>query len=301
MHIPIFQKIDELHHAAKTSQTNVLVDFHIYRNEDANETCSSSMSIHRCNFFQISIDRKSDYSLFHNSQKIQTSDNTIYFVGTGKLVSWNTSNEVKTWEGYNIICSHDFLSAGLNNYNFRKEFPFLNIDNTASINIPPGDDLAYDICERLLYEQSNIPTDRNIIRHYLYVLLYTIKRMYTQQYKIPVVQKKSREEELARRFEELVNENYLDFKSIKTYADRLFVSPKYLSQVTKNIYGKTAKEMILLRTAEEAKSLLMQTDWTVSQIGSMLEFNDPSNFIKFFKRLTGQGPSQFRQSGNFLP
>lgn len=125
--------------------------------------------------------------------------------------------------------------------------------------------------------------------------------MYTQQHKISVVQKKSREEELARRFEELVNENYLDFKSIKTYSDKLFVSPKYLSQVTKNIYGKTAKEMILLRTVEEAKSLLMQTNFTVSQIGSMLDFNDPSNFIKFFKRLTGQGPSQFRRSGNFLP
>ncbi len=43
MHIPVFQKIDELHHATVTSHTAVLQDFHIYRNEDANETCVSNM------------------------------------------------------------------------------------------------------------------------------------------------------------------------------------------------------------------------------------------------------------------
>ena len=295
MHTPIFQEIDELHNATITSQKTVLPDFHIYRNEDANVTCVTNMEAHRCNFYQVSIDRKSNYFLWNNSQKIHTADNTIYFAGAGKLISWKATNKTGTWKGYNIIFKHDFLPAGTNNYNFRKEFPFLNFDNKAFVNIPSEDDLIFELCERMLYEQYNDASDINIIGHYLYALLYTIKRMYVQQNNTPLNQKISRETELANQFEELVNEYYLDFKSIKVYADKLFVSPKYLSQVSKNIYGKTAKEMILVRKGEEAKSLLMQTNFTISQIAARLEFNDTSNFIKFFKRIAGKGPSQFRE------
>ena len=126
MHTPIFQEIDELHNATITSQKTVLPDFHIYRNEDANVTCVTNMEAHRCNFYQVSIDRKSNYFLWNNSQKIQTVDNTIYFAGAGKLISWKATNKYPTWKGYNIIFNHDFLPAGTGNYNFRKEFKHIN-------------------------------------------------------------------------------------------------------------------------------------------------------------------------------
>ena len=299
MRIPIFQQIDELHHATKTLQQAVWNDFHIYRNEDANETCVNTMEPHRCNFFQLSIDVQSDYSLCHNAQKLQTSDNTIYFTTADTLISWKASNSTKTWRGYNINFKQDLLSAGVNNYNFRAAFPFLHSHSISWLPLPAGNEQINELCERMLYEQQHAARDINIIRHYLFVLLYTIKRIYEQQH--PTLQGKplSREAELAGSFEDLVNKFYLEYKSLGDYASRLYVSPKYLSQVTKNVYGKTAKEMILHRTAEEAKSLLVQTSDTLSQIASRLEFTDTSNFIKFFKRLTGQGPTEYRRSRNF--
>ncbi len=293
---PIFQEINELHHAAVTSQEAVLKYFHVYRNEDANETCCRDMEAHRCNFFQLSIDKKSDYLLLYNTQKIDTSDNTIYFAGAGKLISWHSSNSKKSWKGYNIIFKSDFLSTENNNYNFLKEFPFLRNDNTASVNIPQDDKTIFELCEKMLYEQNNNLTDANIMRHYLYVLLYIIRRIYFPQYSIPVSLNISRNMELARRFEDLIDKQYLSYRSLNKYAEKLFVSPKYLTQVTKNIYGKTAKEMIMHKILSEAKSLLIQTNLTLTQIAAELHFEDTSNFIKFFKKLSGKGPSAYRQS-----
>jgi AraC-like DNA-binding protein len=301
MRIPIFQQIDELHHATKTMQQVVWNDFHIYRNESANETCVNTMEPHRCNFFQLSIDLRSDYSLWHNRHQLHTRDNTIYFTTADTLISWEASHTAKIWKGYNINFKQDLLSAGVNNYNFRKEFPFLHNQGISWLPLPDGNEQVYELCERLLYEQQHASRDINIIRHYLLVLLYTIKRIYVQQHPVQQAQPLSREAELAGSFEDLLNKFYLEYKSLDDYASRLYVSPKYLSQVTRNIFGKTAKEMILQRTADEAKSLLMQTNETISQIASRLAFTDTSNFIKFFKRLTGQGPTEYRRSKNFLP
>ena len=298
--IPIFQKIEELHDITETCQLPVLQDFHIYRNEDADKTCRQQMFLHRCNFYQVSIDLKSDYLLLHNAQKIDTADNTIYFVGVGKSISWKVAPDKRSWKGYNIIFRNDFLSAGHDNYNFCREFPFLKIDNTRSVTIPTGSQV-FELCERMLYEQLNKPVDTNILKHYLYLLLYNIKRLYVQQYSLLPSPAPSRDLELANRLEELINQHYLEFKSIEKYASLLYVTPRYLSEVTKHLFGKTAKEIIMEKILSEAKLLLVQTDLSLTEIAIRLEFSDTSNFIKFFKKLSGVGPTGFRKSRRFLP
>jgi AraC family transcriptional regulator, transcriptional activator of pobA len=292
--IHLFKEIAELHHVTETAQTARLDNFHIYRNEDADKTCRQSMFLHQCDFFQLSIDRQSDYKLLHNSSQINTTNNSIYFVGAGKLASWHVEGNKRTWRGYNIIFKHDFLSIGASSYNFCKEFPFLRRDSTATVSIPTHTEI-FDLCERMLYEQNGT-RDINILRHYLYVLLYIIKRLYVQQHCPEPLQHKYRNAELAERFEELVDQYYLDYKSIDAYAAKLFVTPRYLSQVTRDVYGKTAKELVMTRVMEEARSLLVQTPLSVTEIASRLGFHDTSNFIKFFKKLSGQGPTDFRKT-----
>jgi AraC family transcriptional regulator, transcriptional activator of pobA len=258
------------------------------------------MFLHRCNFFQLSIDRKSDYLLLHNSQRIDTTDNTIYFVGAGKIISWKVAEDKRSWKGYNIIFTNEFLSTSCNNLNFCKEFPFLKADNTAAVSLS-SDNQIFELCERMLYEQAGRPPDMKILQHYLYVLLYSIKRIYLQQHPAPPALPPSRDMELTNRFEQLIDRHYLDFRSIDQYASRLYVTPRYLSQVTKRVVGKTAKEIILQKVLGEAKSLLVQTELSITQIASRLEFDDASNFIKFFKKISGEGPSDFRKARRYLP
>ncbi len=293
--IPVFQDINELHHAALTAQESMLTDFHIYRNEEADETCRPQMPPHRNNFFQISFDVQSNYQLHVNSSTIHTESNKIYFGGLGKLISWESSGQRK-WKGFSLMFKPDFLNLGINNRSFLAEFPFFRFDSNISLNFPVKDQaILIDLCEKIHCEQNNGPfPNAAIIKHYLYIILLHLKRLHGSQHAVFQNHKSSRDVELVGNFEGLVNAQFPKLKSVGYYAGRLFVTSKHLSEVTKHITGKTAKEVIMERVFLEAKSLLKQTNLSLTQIASELLFNDTSNFIKFFKKYAGESPSTYR-------
>lgn len=292
--IPVFQEINELHHAALTSQQTAIKDFHLYRNEDADKTGKQIMDPHRNNFFQISIDIRSSYELKLSSHCIQTSSNKVYFAGTGKLTSWKSPDK-REWQGFSMMFKPDFLSIGNMNSPFLSDFPFLRSNGAPSIDLSEYDQqFLIDICEKILAEQNLLSPDLSILKHYLYIILLHLKRMYAAQQGIKG-NLHSRELELISAFESLVDKHFLEFKSIQGYADKLCISPKYLSEITKRVSGKTAKELVMSRIFFEAKSLLKQTDFSVNQIADELQFGDASNFTKFFKKLSGKIPSSYRK------
>lgn len=79
------------------------------------------------------------------------------------------------------------------------------------------------------------------------------------------------------------------------YAARLGVSGKYLTEVCKEKSGKTAADYIDALLLTECQALLLSTDLTVNQIARRLHFPSPSVFGKFFKRLCGMTPTQYRE------
>ena len=78
------------------------------------------------------------------------------------------------------------------------------------------------------------------------------------------------------------------------YAEKLFVTPKHLSAVLKEISGKTAGEWIDHRVILEAKLLLRTTGMNIQEISVALNFSNQSFFGKYFKHLTGLSPREYR-------
>jgi AraC family transcriptional activator of pobA len=83
--------------------------------------------------------------------------------------------------------------------------------------------------------------------------------------------------------------------SVAYLADKLRVSPAYLTDLLHKTTGKTTQEYIHLELVERAKTLLWGTDKHVSEIAYALGFAYPSHFTKLFKSKTGQSPRDFRQ------
>lgn len=86
----------------------------------------------------------------------------------------------------------------------------------------------------------------------------------------------------------------LDLRTAKDYADRLAVHVNHLNKVLKEVTGKTTTEIISNRMMQEAKILLKQTHWNVSEIAYALGYDDLSHFSKYFKKHTSFTPLAFR-------
>ena len=86
----------------------------------------------------------------------------------------------------------------------------------------------------------------------------------------------------------------LDLRTAKDYADRLAVHVNHLNKVLKENTGKTTTDLISSRIIQEAKILLKQTDWNVSEIAYSLGFEEVAHFSNFFKKQTSLAPVAFR-------
>lgn len=105
----------------------------------------------------------------------------------------------------------------------------------------------------------------------------------------------TRKEEILSKFVLEILQNFRSERSVAFYADRLCVTPKHLSAVTKDITGHTASELIDHYVIMEAKIMLAESALTIQEISNKLNFANQSFFGKYFKHLTGYSPSQFRK------
>lgn len=86
----------------------------------------------------------------------------------------------------------------------------------------------------------------------------------------------------------------LKLRTAKDYAERLAIHVNHLNKVIKENTGKTTTDVIGKRIVQEAKILLKQTDWNISEIAYSLGFEEVAHFSNFFKRQTSITPLKFR-------
>lgn len=104
----------------------------------------------------------------------------------------------------------------------------------------------------------------------------------------------SRQEEVYLRFLDDLQIYANRERSVKFYADRLCISPKYFSRLVRQASGKLPMEHIRQRVIIEAKTLLCSTDMTIREIADALNFPTDSFFCRYFKCETGCSPSEYR-------
>lgn len=100
---------------------------------------------------------------------------------------------------------------------------------------------------------------------------------------------------IVERFIALVEEHYRQERLIGFYADKLCITPKYLSKLVKENTGRSAGEWIENHVILEARAMLQSSDMTIQQIAASLNFPNQSFFGKYFKRATGLSPKQYRR------
>lgn len=97
-------------------------------------------------------------------------------------------------------------------------------------------------------------------------------------------------------FMRLVHLNYHQHRTLAFYAEKLFISPKYLTVLVKEATGRSAIEWIDEFVIIEAKNLLRFSGKNIQQVAYALNFPNQSSFGKYFKRLTGISPMAYQKS-----
>jgi len=144
-------------------------------------------------------------------------------------------------------------------------------------------------------ENTSRPYGKEQLNHLFIVFLYEIAAQ-GQQYSPPTIAQLTRKEDLVMRFATLVSAHFRQERTVGFYADALHVTPKYLTETVKEINGKSAGQIIDDFVILECKLLLEKPEFTIAQVADILNFSDQSFFGKYFKRITGISPKEFKTS-----
>lgn len=141
---------------------------------------------------------------------------------------------------------------------------------------------------------ANLPFDQKILSHLFHAFLFEVNSVYQRCNSNKKFQY-TRKEDISMRFVKLLSESFREERSVIFYAEQLHVTPRYLSQTVKEVTGKSAGELIDEMVVMEAKALLNDVSLSIAQVADSLYFSDQFFFSKYFKRLTGFSPSEYRK------
>lgn len=108
---------------------------------------------------------------------------------------------------------------------------------------------------------------------------------------------RSREQTIFDRFLQLVTQHCGEHHQIGYYADRMCLTERYLSTIIRQASGTTAKDWIDRALITRIKIELRHTDKSAAQISEEMHFANPSFFSKYFRRLTGMTPGEYKSAG----
>jgi AraC-like DNA-binding protein len=200
------------------------------------------------------------------------------------------------FEAQTIFFDKNFFLENQANVSYLEQFDFLyakdrhviNLNNTQHQKLS-----TYFLLFAQNARESFVKTPA-IARSLIYIILNEIastQEAQELQSSIPP----TRNQQLLFTFKKQLVSDFIRHRNVSYYAQKLFVSPKYLTTVIKEESGKTAGEWIDEMVLLEAKILLQNKELTIAQVADNLNFNDQSTFGKFFKNLTSQSPLDYRK------
>lgn len=104
----------------------------------------------------------------------------------------------------------------------------------------------------------------------------------------------ARRTEIFLRLIQLIDRNFMSERGVEFYADKLFLSPKYLSGLSKAVCGYTVQELVFKAIIRKSMAMLDSTNKTVQEISDEFNFPNPSSFGTFFKKHVGMSPQKYR-------
>lgn len=217
--------------------------------------------------------------------------NRCFYISYGQIHAWKTLKRVK---GFVILFTDDFYNSIYTGNELIKSDRLLSglhdFTDITSDKFPTWQILFEQIEQEFKYKENDW---KLIVCLRLKAMVLLLKRFHNTDTNND--DRFKHKHHLIIELRELINEYYLSLKTPKDYAEKLNITPNYLSAICKEVTGKPAGQLIRDRIILEAKRLILHTQLTISEITHQLGFDDKSHFGKYFKKATGSAPDKFRK------
>jgi len=214
----------------------------------------------------------------------------LVFLGTNGILQYkDASSDV---QGIGLSISDELFSLAIGN---RIPQAFDGHLRHFQLRLQP-DELEYlDQLHLMLYRHLRQQDGSSqVTLHLLSAFLWYVDHLWSRQEQT-YRESQTREQRLFTDFIQLVSEFAPEHHTIDYYASRLCITPRYMSTIIKQVSGKSAKQWIDDALVTRIKIELKHTDKSVARICDEMNFPNPSFLTKFFKRMTGMTPREFRQ------
>lgn len=209
------------------------------------------------------------------------------------------SESSSNFKGYVLIISKAFLEGCLSVKNGQSMLHYMQVRKNPCFSIESEQtDFLASYCSSMREKIRNKEHlfQKELIQNALDGFFLELGDILGRKYGVMAQPTLSRKEMLFEQFLQLLFKHCKEQHVVTFYADKLFITPQYLSLILKELTGKSANKWIDDALIVEAKVLLKAPQATVQQVADTLHFSDQSTFGKFFKKHMGISPMEYRKS-----
>lgn len=198
-----------------------------------------------------------------------------------------------------LVVEKSFLNECITNKQVLSFFNYLLIKRMLQTELTPEETNVLGSSFSSLKEKITTNTHsyyKEVVPVNFFALLLDLSHILKSKRNMRVSNQSMRKEEIFNKFLDLLLDNYKEQHEVAFYADKLFITPQYLTLIIKELTGKTTNKWIDDTLILEARKMLKTTQTTVQQIADYLNFSDQSTFGKFFKKYHGISPAEYRKT-----
>ncbi|WP_411350250.1 AraC family transcriptional regulator [Paenibacillus sp. WLX2291] len=137
---------------------------------------------------------------------------------------------------------------------------------------------------RLLSIRNPEEIERILVEQVIFPMVRSMKEKTNEQFRC-----------LSETIADIVRREYDRELSLEMIGDRLHYNPNYLSSIFKKEYGTTFSDYLMSYRLDMAKKWLIETDQTIKEIAERLQYHNPQNFIRSFRKKEQVTPGTYRK------
>ncbi len=255
----------------------------------------------RQDYYTIGLKRNVAHKFFYGQQAYDFDEGVMTFVAPNQVISLTSNPNIRhTPSGWLLLIHPDFLwNTSLAKR--IKTYEFFGYAINEALFLSEKEELMMVAHLKNIQKEYHANIDKfsqKIIITQLELLLNYAERFYERQF----ITRRISNDVLVNQLEEVLSDyfsgnNFIEkgLPSVIWVANRLNLSPNYLSNMLKSLTGQSTQQHIHNKLIDKAKEQLSTTPLSISEIAYGLGFEYPASFTKLFKHKTEMSPSEFRK------